>query len=43
MPLYHGKFAEHLPTIIADIAKRQRKGRSIFLLDQFGYLDVPME
>ena len=41
--LYHGKFAEHLPTIIADIAKRQRKGRSIFLLDQFGYLDVPME
>lgn len=41
--LYHGKFAEHLPTIMADIAKNQRKGRSIFLLDQFGYSDVPME
>lgn len=41
--LYCGKFADHLPTIMAQIGKSQRKGRSIFLLDQFGYLDVPME
>ena len=41
--LYWGKFAEHLPEIIRAIAKNQRKGRSIFLLDQFGYSDVPME
>lgn len=39
---YHGKFAEHLPDILAEIAKNQRKGRSFFLLDQFGYSDVPM-
>ncbi|QPC45042.1 three-Cys-motif partner protein TcmP [Kaustia mangrovi] len=40
--LYPGKFAEHLPTIMAKISDRQRAGRSIFLLDQWGYLDVPM-
>lgn len=37
-----GKFEDLLPSIIADIRKRQRKGRSIFVLDQFGYKDVPM-
>ncbi|WP_375257490.1 three-Cys-motif partner protein TcmP [Citreimonas sp.] len=41
--LYHGEFAAHLPEIMAKIAATQRKGRSIFLLDQFGYLDVPMD
>lgn len=37
-----GKFVEHLPTIMAEITQTQRKGRSIFFLDQFGYSDVPM-
>jgi three-Cys-motif partner protein len=37
-----GKFVEHLPTIMAEIMQTQRKGRSIFFLDQFGYSDVPM-
>jgi three-Cys-motif partner protein len=37
-----GKFVEHLPTILAEITQTQRKGRSIFFLDQFGYSDVPM-
>ena len=41
--LHQGKFADHLPEIVREIAKTQRKGRSIFLLDQFGYSDVPME
>lgn len=40
--LYQGTFSSHLPEIIADIARNRRKGRSIFLLDQFGYADVPM-
>jgi three-Cys-motif partner protein len=40
--ILEGKFVEHLPTIMAEITQTQRKGRSIFFLDQFGYSDVPM-
>ena len=37
-----GKFVDHLPAIMHEITQNQRKGRSIFFLDQFGYSDVPM-
>lgn len=37
-----GTFVDHLPTIMQQITGTQRKGRSIFFLDQFGYSDVPM-
>lgn len=37
-----GKFADLLPGYIQDIRSRQSAGRSIFVLDQFGYTDVPM-
>lgn len=37
-----GKFADLLPGYIRDIKSRQSAGRSIFVLDQFGYTDVPM-
>ena len=37
-----GTFADHLPSILKDIKSKQRKGRSVFFLDQFGYSDVPM-
>lgn len=40
--LHNSSFVEVLPRIIAEIRSRQTKGRSIFLLDQFGYSDVPM-
>lgn len=40
--LHHSRFADILPLIIADIRRRQTKGRAIFVLDQFGYSDVPM-
>lgn len=40
--LHHNTFAELLPLVIADIKRRQRQGRAIFVLDQFGYADVPM-
>lgn len=38
----HGKFETLLPSIIDEIKTRQTKGRSLFILDQFGYKDVPM-
>ena len=37
-----GTFVDHLPAIIRRISEKQRSGRSIFFLDQFGYSDVPM-
>lgn len=40
--LHHKQFTELLPLVIADIKRRQRQGRAIFVLDQFGYADVPM-
>lgn len=40
--ILQGTFVDHLPTIIQQITAAQRKGRSIFFLDQFGYSDVPM-
>lgn len=37
-----GTFEQHYPQIVNFIqAKNPRKGRSIFLLDQYGYKDVP--
>lgn len=36
------EFAEELPNILREIKSSQRVGRSIFVLDQFGYSDVPM-
>lgn len=35
-------FAVALPKILQNIKSTQRKGRSIFVLDQLGYKDVPM-
>lgn len=40
--ILEGTFVDHLPTIMRQITATQRKGRSIFFLDQFGYSDVPM-
>lgn len=40
--LQTGEFEKLLPNVIADIKKRQRQGRSFFVLDQWGYVDVPM-
>lgn len=40
--ILEGTFVDHLPAIIQQINAAQRKGRSIFFLDQFGYSDVPM-
>ncbi len=40
--IFEGTFVDHLPNIMQLITKTQRKGRSIFFLDQFGYSDVPM-
>lgn len=37
-----GKFDEELSGILTKISSSQRAGRSIFVLDQFGYSDVPM-
>lgn len=37
-----GQFVDQLPAILAEIKAKQRVGRSIFFLDQFGYSDVPM-
>ena len=41
--LHHKRFVDLLPIVISDIRRRQRQGRAIFILDQFGYSDVPME
>ena len=40
--LQTGEFETLLPIVIADIKKRQRQGRSFFVLDQWGYVDVPV-
>lgn len=40
--LRQGRFEQLLPDLIAGIKRRQRRGRSLFVLDQFGYGDVPM-
>lgn len=40
--LQTGKFEQLLPKILTDIKKRQRQGRSFFVLDQWGYADVPV-
>jgi three-Cys-motif partner protein len=40
--LQTGSFEDLLPKILTDIKKRQRQGRSFFVLDQWGYTDVPM-
>ncbi len=38
----HGKFEEQYNSITRDILTKARAGRSLFLLDQFGYSDVPL-
>lgn len=40
--LQTGVFEELLPRVLTDIKKRQRQGRSFFVLDQWGYVDVPV-
>jgi three-Cys-motif partner protein len=39
--LIHGTFLQNVDSIVAHIRKRGKKRRAIFLLDQFGYSDVP--
>lgn len=39
--LLQGMFAEHAGKIISFIRQKGRAGRTIFLLDQYGYRDVP--
>ncbi|MEP1880193.1 MAG: three-Cys-motif partner protein TcmP, partial [Roseibium sp.] len=41
--LQTGEFEHILPKVIADIKGRQRQGRSFFVLDQWGYMDVPVK
>ena len=36
------RFSSQLDKILAAISSRQRAGRAIFVLDQYGYTDVPM-
>lgn len=36
----NGDFESHLPKMVKDIKEKPRVGKSIFLLDQFGYSDV---
>lgn len=40
--LQTGVFEDLLPKVLVDIKKRQRQGRSFFVLDQWGYTDVPV-
>lgn len=40
--LYHDDFKVKVFNIVEDIKKRSPKARSIFLLDQYGYSDVPL-
>jgi three-Cys-motif partner protein len=40
--LLHGDFLTHYRAIVERIASRSRSQRAIFLLDQFGYSDVPL-
>lgn len=37
----HGDFLKLLPKICTDIKSRSKKPRNIFILDQYGYKDVP--
>lgn len=39
--LHSGTFEEHCPAIIEAITRRGRSHRAVFLLDQYGYTDVP--
>jgi three-Cys-motif partner protein len=39
--LLHGQFLDHIQALIRHIRDRRRGNRAIFLLDQFGYSDVP--
>lgn len=41
--LQTGVFKHLLPNVLRDIKKRQRQGRSFFVLDQWGYSDVPTQ
>lgn len=38
--LHHGSLSAALPAIIADIKARQRAGRSVFILDQYGWSQI---
>jgi three-Cys-motif partner protein len=41
--IHYGTFDQHLPAILADIRARQKKGgRSVFVLDQYGWSQVNM-
>lgn len=40
--LLHGAFEDHVAEIIADIKRQSRSPRAIFILDQYGYKDVPL-
>lgn len=40
--LIEGEFASQVPEIVAFVKGRGRADRAIFLLDQFGYADVPL-
>lgn len=40
--LINGRFEDHYSAITADILEKASAGRSIFLLDQFGYSQVPL-
>jgi three-Cys-motif partner protein len=39
--LHHGQFEERAEQLISRILERGRAGRAIFVLDQYGYTDVP--
>ena len=42
--IYQGDFNQKLPDILADIRSRQKKnGRSVFILDQYGWSQVNLE
>src|SRR5450830_903823 len=41
--LFQNDFKDKVATIVEDIKKRSPTARSIFLLDQYGYSDVPLE
>lgn len=40
--LHHGRFEPTLPAILEDIRARQRGGRSVFVLDQYGWSQVDL-
>lgn len=41
--LQTGVFEHLLPNVLSEIQQRQRQGRSFFVLDQWGYSDVPVQ